>query len=54
MTSSPGSPTGIAMVGSSWSTMRASVPGIGMPIMPVRRGPVSGLAWVTGEASVMP
>ena len=36
------------------STMRASVSGSGIPMLPILRRPTSGFTCVTGEVSLMP
>ena len=54
MQSSPGSPCGISLSGSSSEMIRTSVSGIGRPIEPGRPRPSIGFTWVTGEHSVRP
>ncbi len=54
-TSSPLSPTGISVSPVPTSAMRASVEGMGTPMLPSLACPVKGgLKWVTGEASESP
>ena len=54
MQSSPGSPGGITLSGSSIDMIRTSVSGTGRPIDPGLRTPLNGFACVTGEHSVRP
>ncbi len=52
--SSPGSPAGRSIVGSSGSTTRTSVFGSGSPTVPAQRVSPTGLAINTGEHSERP